>query len=119
MWSARRCARSARRQSAPRRRFPSATAAPPPPRLAENLRHRPSPAARPAPISLRSSGPLARFRLKSCNSTLADWPDGHLNSTAACTADPPKTPPPAWTLTTLQIRPVLTLIFEEADAEFD
>src|ERR1700751_4875953 len=55
--------------------------------------------ARPAPISLRSSGPLARFRLKSCNSTLADWPDGHLNPTAACTADPPKTPPPAWTLT--------------------
>jgi hypothetical protein len=28
-------------------------------------------------------GPLARFRLKSCNSTLADWPDGHLNYTAA------------------------------------
>src|SRR6266478_4943698 len=49
------------------------------------LPQQPSPVARPTPISLRSSGPLARFRLKSCNSTLADRPDGHLNYTAAHT----------------------------------
>ena len=40
----------------------TAIAAPPRPRLAENLHRGPSPAARPAPISLRSSGPLACFR---------------------------------------------------------
>src|SRR5215469_1229385 len=60
-----------------------AIAPPPPPRLAENLRHQPSPVARPALISLRSSRPLACFRSKSCNSTLADWTDDHLNHTAA------------------------------------
>src|SRR5437762_4191487 len=81
-WSAHRCARNARPRSAPRRRFPSAIAAPPRPRLAENRSRQPSPAARPALISLRSSV-LSRSRLKSCNSTLADCADGHLNYTAA------------------------------------
>src|SRR5207244_13492852 len=71
-----------RRRSAPRRRSPSATAIPPPPRLAENRSRQPSPAAPPALISLRSSV-LSRSRLKSRNSTLADGADGHLNYTAA------------------------------------
>ena len=57
--AARRCARSARRRSAPRHRLPSAVAAPPPPRFAGNRRHRPSPAAQTAPISPRSSDPLS------------------------------------------------------------
>jgi hypothetical protein len=48
----------AARRSPPRHRSSSAIAAPPMPPLAENLPRRPSPAARPEPISLRSSGPL-------------------------------------------------------------
>src|SRR5204863_5206171 len=49
---------------------------------------------------------LSRFRSKSCNSTLADWPDGHLNSTAYphCGLNL-KTPPRPWTLTRRSLSP--------------
>jgi hypothetical protein len=62
--------------SAPRRRSPSAIAAPSRPRLPENRHSRPSPSTRPALISLRSSVP-SRSRLKSLQlhlSRLARWP---------------------------------------------
>src|SRR5215467_8255687 len=49
--------RAGRRRSALRHRPPSGSAAPLPLRNAENRRRRSSAAARPAPFSLRSSGP--------------------------------------------------------------
>src|SRR5215813_14933752 len=87
--SARRCARNARRQSAPRRRSPSVIAALPPPPLAENLPRLPSPTARPAPISLRSSGPLS-VQVEVSQLHLTAWPDGHLNYTHSDTAERPE-----------------------------
>ena len=68
-------------------------------------RKSPSPANRPAPISLRSSGLLACFRLKFGNSTLADlarWPPRpHRSPTLRIE---PKIPPQAWTLTASKAR---------------
>jgi len=78
--------------------------------FAENLHRRPSPAIRPTPISLRSSGPLACFRLKFGNSTLADlarWPPQRDRS-STLRVDP-EIPPPARTLTRLG-RPPVTLV---------
>src|SRR5262249_41966737 len=87
--SARRCARNGWRQSAPRRRSPSVIAALPPPPLAENLPRLPSPTARPAPISLRSSGPLS-VQVEVSQLHLTAWPDGHLNDTHPYTAERPE-----------------------------
>src|SRR5262249_17082657 len=87
--SARRCARNGWRQSAPRRRSPSVIAALPPPPLAENLPRLPSPTARPAPISLRSSGPLS-VQVEVSQLHLTAWPDGHLNYTHPYTAERPE-----------------------------
>jgi hypothetical protein len=66
-WSARRCTRSARRRSSPSMSVSITNCS-----TASTTARRksPSPANRPAPISLRSSGLLACFRLKFGNSTL-------------------------------------------------
>ena len=64
-----------------------------------NRPRRPSPTARSAPISLRSSGPLACFRSKFGNSTLAGltrWPSQRHHSPTPRIN--PKIPPQAWTL---------------------
>src|SRR5262249_51517799 len=86
--------RNARRQSAPRRRSPSVIAALPPPPLADNLPRLPSPTARPAPISLRSSGPLS-VQVEVSQLHLTAWPDGHLNDTHPYTAERPENSPPS------------------------
>src|SRR4051794_6819886 len=68
---------SARRRSGPPHPLPSATATRPPPPIAENHPHQPSPTDRIAPISLRSSY-LLSATVEGRNSTLADRADGHL-----------------------------------------
>src|SRR5262249_35854086 len=55
--------------------------------LADNLPRLPT--ARPAPISLRSSGPLS-VQVEVSQLHLTAWPDGHLNYTHPYTAERPE-----------------------------
>src|SRR5439155_16966198 len=78
----------------------------PRPWLAENLRLQPSPATRPAPISLGSSV-LSRFRVEVLQlhlRRLARWPPQLHRSPALRIS--PKTPPRAWTLASLKRAPI-------------